>query len=124
MFYEIKMAIGHHRSDDEPLPRDRVETAKKFGLSKLTHMLSGGWVIDGNGGHKRAGQCLFESCSLLTAYTTEVGEDEWAQLLIVASEIATQLEQESVLITIQRVDGTMLWVKPDASTREWGEQAA
>ncbi len=125
MYYEIQMAIGHHRSDGEPLPPDRIETAKNLGLSKLTHILSGGWVIDGNGGHTSAdGCCLLEPCSLLTAYATEIGESDWAQLLIVASEIATQLEQECVLITKQRVDGTMFWVKPDASTREWGEQAA
>lgn len=119
------MAIGHHCSNGESLPPDRVEAAKNLGLSKLTHILSGGWAIDGNGGHTSAeGRCLLEPCSLLTAYATEIGESDRTQLLTVASVIAAQLEQESVLITIKRVDGTMLWVKPDASTRGWDEQAA
>jgi len=124
MYYEIQMAIGHHCSDGKPIPPDRIEAVKNLGLLALTELFTGGWAIDGNGGHTRAGQCLLEPCSLLTAYTPKVGEDEWAQLLIIASEIATKLEQECVLITIQRVDGTMHWVKPDASTGEWGEQAA
>ncbi len=80
---------------------------------------------DCKGGYKSVdGHCVLEPCSLLTAYTKEVGEEEWTQLLILASEIATQLEQECVLITIQRVDGLMHWAKPDAATRERDEQAA
>ena len=126
MYYVVEMAFGHHCSDGKPLPPNRIETAKNLGLSTLTLIFSGGWVNDYKGGHKSAadGHCVLEPCSLLTAYAKEVGEDEWTQLLIVASKIATELEQESVLIRIQRVDGMMHWVKPDASTRERGEQAA
>ena len=81
---------------------------------------------DCKGGYKSAadGRCVLEPCSLLTADAKEVRESDWTQLLLLASEIAIDLEQECVLITIQRVDGMMHWVKPDASTRERGEQAA
>ena len=86
----------------------------------------GGRVNDCKGGYKSAadGRCVLEPCSLLTADAKEVRESDWTQLLLLASEIAIDLEQECVLITIQRVDGMMHWVKPDASTRERGEQAA
>jgi len=125
MFYEIQMAIGHHRSDGEPLPLDRIEAAKNLGLLRLKQILPGGRVIDGNGWHTSAdGRCRLEPCSLLTACTTKVSKSHRAKLLRVARMIATELEQECVLVTIQRVDGTMHWVKPDASTRERGEQAA
>jgi len=125
MYYEVKMAFGHRRSDGEPLLPNRIEVVKNLGLSTLTRLFSGGWVNDGKGGYKNAdGQCVLESCSLLMAYTKEVRESDWTQLMILASEIATKLEQECVLITIQRVEGMMYWVKPDVATREWGEQAA
>ncbi len=125
MYYEIRMAIGHHRSDGEPLPSDRVEAAIKQGLLKLTDLFSGGRLHDCKGGYKSIdGHCVLESCSLFTADAEDVRESDWTKLLIIASEIATDLEQECVLITIQRVDGMLHRVKPDASTRERSEQAA
>jgi hypothetical protein len=125
MYYIVEMAFGHHCSDGELLQPNRIETVKNLGLSTLTQLFSGGWVNDCRGGYKSVdGHCVLEPCSQLTAYAREVGEDEWSQLLILASEIATKLEQECVLITIHRVDGVMHWVKPDASTSERGEQAA
>ncbi len=126
MYYEVKMAFGHRRSDGEPLLPNRIEGVKNLGLSTLTRLFSGGWVNDGKGGYKSAadGHCMLEPCTQLTAYAKEVRESDWTQLMILASEIATKLEQECVLITIQRVEGMMYWVKPDVATREWGEHAA
>jgi hypothetical protein len=125
MYYIIEMSFGHHCADGEPLPPDRIETAKNLGLLTLTQLFSGGWINDWKGGYKSAdGHCALEPCSQLTAYAKEVGESDWTQIMILASEIATKLEQECVLITIQRVDGVIHWVKPDAATSEKDEQVA
>src|SRR6266567_3058059 len=119
MYYRVEMAFGHNRIDGEQLPLNRIETVKNLGLSTFTQLFSGGWINDCKGGHKSVdGQCVLEPCSLLTAYANEVGEDDWTQLLILASEIAHKLEQECVLVTMHRVDGLLHWAKPNVVTSE------
>ena len=56
----------------------------------------------------------------LTAYAKEVGEEEWTQLLILAIALATKLEQECVLITIQRVESLLHWAKPESGNERKG----
>lgn len=75
MYYIVKMAFGHHCSDGELLPPNRIETVRNLGLSTFTQLFSGGWVNDfKKGGYKSAdGHCVLEPCSQLTAYAKEVG---------------------------------------------------
>ena len=109
--YIVELAFGHC-SNGEPLPKYRIEAEEYRGLSAFIQFFRGGQLNRCTGGYLSSqGQLVIEPCTLIKAYTANV-EQYWIQLMTLASDIATALDQESVLLVKLCLDGMLYWAKP------------
>jgi len=110
--YRVEIIFGHSRQDGQLLPAHQIAVAEQRALWALSHAFRGGQLQHYTGGYLTAeGRLVIEPCSVVWAYALEV-ERNLAVLWAVAGEIAAALEQESVLLVIERVDGMAHWVGP------------
>jgi len=110
----IEIAFGHCRSDGSSLPENQIAFAEQRSLIEFAHCFRGCQVHHLVGGYLTAdNRVLTEPSTVIRAYTQQV-DNHVACLIALAHEIACSLSQESVLLTIFRLQGTMQWVEPEA----------
>ncbi len=110
MFYKVELHIGHRTRTGDVLPLQHITAAEQHALGVLSEAFQGGHVLRRLGGYLTAdGQAMIEPCSLICSFAEAV-DGHLEKLWTLASEIATALEQESVLLTVVRMDGMMAFV--------------
>jgi hypothetical protein len=123
--YHIEIKFGHNRFDGEPLAENEVESAQLIGLAILSEFFEGGDVEDRVGAYKSPDGLMFEPCSVLRADSQKIDEACIEQLETLASAIAGFLKQRCVLLSVQRFEGMLRFVRPpDDSSREESHPAA
>jgi signal peptidase I len=111
----VELAFGHCRTDGSVLTAHQIALAKQRSLHVFAHCFHGGQEHQIVGSYLTIeNHVVIEQSSMIQAYTDEVDSHQ-EQLLALCREIATILDQECVLLTIIALQGTMQWVKPEAS---------
>lgn len=110
--YRVEINFGHCRQDGRPLPAHAIAGAEEQALRALSRAFRGAQLQHHSGGYLTAGgRLMVEPCTVVWAYAPEV-DGHVTLLWALAGEIAARLEQESVLLTIVQVNGTVHWVEP------------
>jgi hypothetical protein len=108
------MGIGHRRVSGRPIPLYKIlEMILKCEEEFSRHFI-GGWHFPDVDGFYRGsnGRLLHEPSSIVASLAPEVDAYKWAQLKALASSIAFDLSQESVLLARYRLLGEMELVAP------------
>jgi hypothetical protein len=118
--YRIHVTFGHTNRDGISLAPNRVAAAEQRILETFAELFGGGHIRHEFGSYQtRSGRTILERCTIASAETNMLGKG--AEILeAVASRLAEELEQETVLVTITRLEGVVLWVKP-LLTRKGGD---
>ena len=109
------MFIGHHRVSGEPVPLYKILAMEHHCQTKLD-CFGGGWLEICEGWYVHIdGRLMFEPCSILNLRADEISDDMKAQLIELASHVAFELDQESVLVSWFRQEGEMHYVPPSSA---------
>jgi hypothetical protein len=110
----IELSIGHCRSDGSILPSHKIALAELRSLIVFSKCFRGTQVYHPLGAYLTSEDCLvIESSTVLRATAQEV-ESHLQELRALCHELVNTLEQESVLLTIFHVQGTMHWIESEA----------
>ena len=87
-------------------------------MGQFSEFFQGGVLEHHVGGYRSANaRIMLEPCTIICSYTKEVDQDIQS-LRRIASRVAHELEQESVLLSTSKVpNGLMEWVTSSQSSR-------
>src|SRR6266702_1028136 len=114
--YLVEIAFGHCRSDGSKLPRRKIVHARKRFLEVFIQCFDGGQLHSPQGCYLTSKNSpINEPSKVIRAYVQILDDRHRQELIALSREIATILEQDSVLLTDVYLQGTMQWVKPEAT---------
>lgn len=108
----IELVFGHRRPDGTEVPASDLLAAEQSALMKFAALFRGGRLARYVGSYLTiSGVAMIEGCSVVVCQG-HVADDQVAVLVRLARDIAHDLEQEAVLLTIMRIDGCQHWIVP------------
>lgn len=109
--HRVELFFSHDSKNGDTIPARRVKEVEKWVLGQFSELFQGGVLEHHVGGYRSAnGRIMLEPCTIIWSYTKEVDKNiQW--LRRVASRVAHELQQESVLLSTSKVaNGLMEWV--------------
>jgi hypothetical protein len=107
--YRVELSFGHCQQTGEPVPAQHVAAAEQQVLEVFSEAFGGGQVYHRLGGYVGGGHPMQEASSVVWSYGERVNMQ---QLWSLASAIARLLNQESILLAVVPVRGTVQWIGP------------
>src|SRR5437868_3211127 len=99
--YNVELAFGHCRYDGSKLPIEQIALAEQKALMGFTRYFRGSQINHPLGAYLTLeNHVLIEPSSVIRAYTIQEVDSHLKELLALAREIATILEQVCVLLCI------------------------
>jgi hypothetical protein len=96
------------------LSSERIAAAEETTLLTFAQLFRGGRLVRNTGSYQaRDGRTFIEQCTVAWCETPVIGQ-RLEKIVQLGQTIAKVLEQESVLLTITRLDGEQHWLGPVA----------
>jgi hypothetical protein len=115
--FRIELAFGHHRRDGVPLRPHRIAEAERQFLGYFIEVFGGAqvYICYRVGGYPNDdGQPEAENCTFMWAFVEAV-EEHLVDLRCQAAAIAAMLEQQSVMLAVERIDGWCEFIEPSTN---------
>jgi hypothetical protein len=112
VMYRFEITFGHRSQAGDSLPEERIVMAEQWALAAFSslfrgaqlHRLTGGYLTDD-------GRFMTEVCTSIWSFCNGMDKRR-EQVESIARSLATELDQESVLLTIVVVRGTVEFIRP------------
>ena len=112
--YRVEISFGHHCPNGKPLPAHRIAEVEKWALQWFCALFRGAKIKRHDGAYQNAkGHMIIEPSTTIWSYAPQVPQ---AWLRLMARQIRRELEQESVLLYTEEVNGTLEWIGPSNSS--------
>lgn len=109
--YAISVSFGHVSQNGVPVDQLHISAAEDKILATFALLFHGGHLHQERGSFQdHDGLVMFENCSIASCETPKLGREHERVLREAVSNIRCALDQESVLLTIIRIDGRHHWV--------------
>lgn len=116
--FHIELVCGHRCRRGNPLAVDRIAAAETVILDAFAALFRGGRLRQERGSYRTSDKrTILEQCTVISCETMALEPGTELLLQELAGTLAKDLEQETVLLTITRIDGVQHWVPPGAT--EW-----
>ncbi len=111
--YRIELAFGHCQQSGEPLSPESIAAVERQALRVLSQAFGGGQMHRLTGGYLTAeGNVVAEPSTVLSSHVADIDGHLATLWALAAGEIAVALDQEDVLLVVERVDGMVHRAKP------------
>lgn len=116
--FQIELVFAHRQADGTPLAVDLIASAEEAALVAFADHFRGGRIHRQIGSYRtKDGRTLVEACSVARSDTPDVAQ-HLAAIAGVARHIAHILGQETVLLTVTRVEAEQHWIEPSADSSD------
>ena len=111
--FRVGFTYGHQRADGQPVEPALLDQAARYLTRTLCDVCGGARVNSDPGAYRHANGSVVQEGST-TVWAFGMGSDiPVAQLIRAGRSVGQQLDQEAVMLTLERVPGAIVFIRPD-----------